>query len=246
MSVRFFCLFKGRRIHLRHDIDEILLGFTTEQYEKYLSILNEAKYGKVSLDFDVSETLPCTPSHDKIVGLIKAIEDVAKELLSYYDPKASFFSSTLTKDEIDSLASLYYKTVIKINALSTEMSALSLDLVKNLRASEIQYRKKVKIYQDFLPYLVSLYEAPDYKEKIAELDAFLYKNVENSLSIMKRSVNMTQTLEKICESIIPNLLAKSGKALGLPPYDDFSSADFYSSIVAFIEQLKNEKRAFFE
>ena len=135
---------------------------------------------------------------------------------------------------------------MRISAATSEISILSLELLKKAKEAEAQYQEKVKTYQDFLPYLAALGENPIYEEKISELDSALYKQAENALYILKRSENITQTLEKICESIIPRFLAKSGRALGLPPYDDFSSTDFYSSIGAFIEQLKNEKRAFLE
>ena len=230
---------------MRHDIDKILLGFAPEQHEKYLSLLIKAQENTISLDFDISDALPCTPPCDKIVGFIEIIEEVANGVLSARKAKDSFFSSTLTKGELEALAELYYRSVMKISATSTELSTLSLELVKNVRIAEVQYREKVKEYQNFLPYLAALYNIPSYEEKINELDSSLYKNVGNALSIMKNSLNMTQALEKICETIVPDFLAKSGRALGMPPYDDFSPTDFYSGIGAFIEQLKNEKRAFF-
>ena len=231
---------------MKRDTDEILLNFTPEQYEKYLSLLKKANGSTVTLDFDVSEALPCMPPCDKMLGLAEAIEIIANELLTTRDKNSSFFSPSLTKNEIEALAALYYRSVTKINAVSTEISSLSLEFVKCVREAEAQYREKVKIYQDFLPYLAALHNSPHYQEKIAELDDFLYKNAENALCILKKAKSLTDSLEKTSERIIPVFLAKSGRALGLPPYDDFSAGDFYASITNLIEQLKNEKRAFFE
>ena len=229
---------------MTHGIDEIILNFTPEQYEKYLSVLNDAKKGKVELDFDISGAMPFALPCDRAVRALDSIESEVSVLLETRNEKRSFFFSSLTKDEIKALATLYYKTVMKISTQLNEINSFSFELIKNAKDAEAQYQKKVRIYQDFLPYLAALCENPLYKEKINALERSLYKETENSLYILKETENLLGTLEKICEEIIPRFLSKSGNALGAPPYDEFCATDFYSSINALIEQLKNEKRAF--
>lgn len=228
---------------MTHDIDEIILDFTPQQYEKYLSVINEAKNGSVKFDIDTAGSVPCLPSCEGLKDLLASLEGTAKDLLSGYDVKRSFFSTvTLTKKESESLMTLYYRSVTEISRISSEINEFSFHFIKEIQKIECLYYEKVKAYQNLLPYKAALFDDPVYKEKIDGLDASLYGEVQNSLEILQKSQNTLKSAEKICENIIPNFLSKSGRAATSPPYDGFSASEFYSSVKNFIEQISNEAR----
>lgn len=226
---------------MTHDIDEIILNFTPEQYQKYLSVIEDAKIGNINFDFGVSDTLPPLPPCENLEDILHTLEETAKAMLAEHDIKRSFFSfSRLTKQEIQKLMTVYYKSVLEMNSLLEKINLFSFDLLKSKENIECAYCEKIKVYQNFLPYKAALWDNSDHKQKVAELDVSLLAKAQTALDLLKKAEKALEIAENVSEKIIPDFFAKSGLAAGLPPYDSFSENDFFASINGFIQQIKNE------
>ena len=215
-------------------MDSLILTFNQKQLNLYNELLEKEN---INLNFDT--TLPAINTFfvidfDEVLSNIKTEADTLLKLNKH----TLSFSPSFTQEEIKDLTPIYYNAIRQIkrhaNVISSESYKLSFKLGEiNSALANINKR-----YTYFLPYKAALYNREDYSLKIDEID-FQFKNSIQTLnnlkieilSLFERSINIT--------NIVNDFIQKSSKATDEPKFKKFDAYDFFWSLEAFIEQIRN-------
>ena len=215
-------------------MDSLILTFNKEQLDLYNALL---KKENITFNFDTTPT-----EIDKFFvidfdDVLSNIKTEATTLLNLNKHNSSF-SAFFTQEEIKELTPIYYNAIRQIkrhaNMISGESYKLSFKLGEINRAlANINKR-----YADFLPYKAALCNREDYSQKIDEIDLQFKNGIQaldnlkiEILSLFERSIKIT--------NIVTDFIQKSSKATDEPKFKKFDAYDFFWSLEAFIEQIRN-------
>ena len=215
-------------------MDSLILTFNQRQMATYKELLQKEN---IDLNFDTMLQETNTFFVCDFDMVLSNMEKEAKILLNLNKHNSSF-SIFFTQEEIKELIPIYYNAIREINRnsniISGESRKLSLKLGKTDKALANMHKK----YADFLPYKAALYSREDYALKIDEIDVQFKKNIELLENLKNELLELLLNAEKI-SNIVNDFIQKSSKATDEPKFKNFDANEFFWSIEAFIEQIKN-------
>ena len=95
-----------------------------------------------------------------------------------------------------------------------------------------------KRYANFLPYKAALYNREAYSTKIYEIDSQFQKNIDALNNLKKELLALFEKSEKI-SNIVDDFIQRSSKATDEPKFKNFNYNDFFWTVEAFLERIKN-------
>ncbi|MGM9632019.1 MAG: hypothetical protein ACI3XL_02880 [Eubacteriales bacterium] len=219
-------------------MDNIILSFTPEQYEKYLEIRNRASSGQITLDFDFSQGTPEKYSMDSALKCVEKIRGCAASLLKY-EHTGEVFPVPLTRAEIDELATAYFSAVGEMDAemrvLYSELGNI-FSLVSRLDGER---NRLCAAYAQFLPYKAALCDTEHYSARISELDGDFQNRIYAISEAIKNAEQKCAPLLKICEDTVPEFFASSALACDSPRFEKFGDRDFFKSVRVFLDKVNS-------
>ena len=215
-------------------MDNLILTFNKEQLKTYNEL---SKKDSIEFCFDTE-----LPKIEKIFvrdfdEIIPNIEKEALMLLSF-NRHSSSFSAFLNQEEIKKFIPIYYNSIRQIRRHSSIIDGEVFKISFKIGEINKALADMNKRYSDFLPYKAALYKRDEYADRINEIDAQFKNNIE-SLDIFKKELlSLMQRAEKIT-SIVSNFIKTTSKATDEPKFKSFDAYDFFWSVEAFLEQIKN-------
>lgn len=215
-------------------MDSLILTFNKEQLKLYKELLQAEN---IELNFDAS-----MPSVDKffICDFDEVISNIQKEAIKLLqlNKHSSSFSSFLTQEEIKKLIPIYYDSIREIKRHWNIISGESFKLSFKIGEISSALANLNKRYSNFLPYQAALYDHDNYAAKIEEIDAQFKKNIEALDKLKKELLSLVARAERV-SNIVNDFIQKSSKATDEPKFKKFDAYDFFWSVEAFMEQIKN-------
>ena len=214
-------------------MDSLILTFNQEQMKMYQELLNQ---NNVKLNFDTTVKIDEISKYNFDEAL-SAIEKEALELLKFKKNTISF-APFLNVDEIKEFIPFYYKAIRSIKQQKIKISSNSWMLARKVEAANKGIADINKRYSDFLPYKAALGNKDKYKEQIEILDDQFKLNIQLAKEYALTLMQDVDKSIKICD-IISDFFKKSSKATDEPKFKKFDAYDFFWSLEAFIEQIRN-------
>lgn len=219
-------------------MDSIILSFTPEQYEKYLEIRKRAISGQITLDFDLSQSLPENYSMDGALKCVEKIRQCAASLLKY-EHTDEIFPVPLTRAEIDELGTAYFRTVGEIDAEMRVMYSELENIFSLVSRLDNERSRLCAVYAKFLPYKAALCDTEQYSARILELDGDFQNQLDAISKAIKNAEQKCAPLLKICEDTVPDFFASSALACDSPRFEKFSDRDFFKSVRVFLDKINS-------
>ena len=215
-------------------MDSLILTFNKEQLKTYNELLNKEN---IELTFDTN-----IQKNDKFYiisfdEVLSNIEREAKTLLNL-NKHNSAFAAFFTQEEIKELTPIYYNAIREIRRNSNIIGGEAWKLSFKLAEIDKALANMQKRYADFLPYKAALYNRDRYSLEIDEIDAQFKKNIESLENFKNELLAIFEKAEKI-SNIVDDFIQKSSKATDEPKFKKFDAYDFFWSVEAFIEQIRN-------
>ena len=214
-------------------MDSLILTFNQEKMKTYQELLNQDNIG---FNFDTTIKIDEISKYN-FDEILSAIEKEALELLKFKKNTVSF-SPFLSVDEIKEFIPFYYKAIRSIKQQKIKISSNSWMLARKVEVANKGIADINKRYSDFLPYKAALGHKDEYKEQIEFLDEQFKLNIQIAKNY---TLTLTQEVEKsikICD-IISDFFKNSSKATDEPKFKNFSTYEFFWSLEAFVEQIRN-------
>ena len=223
--------------------EDALLDLTAEQYEQYLSVLSRSEKETVSIDLPEVTELPSPVKTKNVKTLASALLKEGTKLLPQENTKNHSFSfSEPSGKEKEKYMAIYYTAINGILRVSDELMTLFPVIKAERDRLHEAYVQRVRLYHAYLPYKLALADKNSYQTELDRLEKEITDGLESSLRLVKDADTVLDTVMIVCESIIPELLAKSGAATGAPPYPDFSKRKIFEAIRSFCEQINVQMR----
>ena len=214
-------------------MDSLILTFNQEQMKTYQELLNQ---DNVKLNFDTTIKIDEISKYN-FDEILSAIEKEALELLKFKKNTVSF-TPFLSVDEIKEFIPFYYKAIRSIKQQKIKISSNSWMLARKVEEANKGIADINKRYSDFLPYKAALGNKDEYKEQIEILDDQFKLNIQLAKDHALMLMQDVDKSIKICD-IISDFFKKSSKATDEPKFKKFDTYDFFWSLEAFVEQIKN-------
>lgn len=216
-------------------MESLLLSFDAEQYKKYTEILQTQE---VELCFDTEVLTP------ELYDLQNARNIVAKMrqealLLMTFSKRDSFFVSSLSKDEINTLIPTYYKVVREITTLRKELYTDAITLSQSITELRQLYGKLEEEYASFLPYKVALYNRNGYSDRIKEIDAQFKQSITMLRVQIKDQLSNMEFIRKITDDFVTMFFKETSKSSDEPNFENFDHRSFFRAIESFILKTKS-------
>ena len=215
-------------------MDALILTFNKEQLKIYNELLEK---DDVTLNFDTN-----LPEIEKFYirdfdEVISNIEQEAITLLNL-NKHSSSFAAFLKQDEIKEIIPIYYSAIRSIKRHATIIGGESWKLSYKIGEINTIRMEINKRYSSFLPYKAALYNRKEYAAEIIKIDNKFKASIEYSDELKKELLSLFETANKVC-SIVSEFIKKSSKATDEPKFTKFDAYDFFWSVEAFLEQIKN-------
>ena len=214
-------------------MDSLILTFNQEQMKTYQELSNQSN---IELNFDTAIKID-EGSKYNFAEILSAIEKEALELLKF-KKNTILFAPFLSVDEIKEFIPFYYKAIRSIKQQKIKISSNSWMLARKVEAANKGIADINKRYSDFLPYKAALGNKDEYKEQIENLDDQFKLNIQLAKDYALTLMQDVDKCIKICD-IISDFFNKSSKATDEPKFKKFDYYDFFWSLEAFIEQIRN-------
>ena len=216
-------------------MDALILSLTSKQHKKYLSLLD---CEQVDLNFEFEKAKFDAYSDEKIKNAKDKIVSSSEKIVNFpkYD---SFFSQSLTKEEIEEIIPLYYETVREISKVKQELYGEALFLSRIIRDIDKSHLEISQKYGDFLPYKAALGKSERYATEISRIDAEFFSEISMISDNKKAFAKELARISTICDVLIPEFFEKSSLAAGAPRFKNFNNREFFSIVASFIEKVKN-------
>lgn len=218
--------------------EDALLDLTAEQYEKYLSVLSLSEKETVSIALPEADELPPPVSADGVKSLLLSLSAEAVKLLPKEEEKVSFLSfSEPSVKEKEEYMEQYYSVINTVSRISAELSALFPVLRAEREHLNGAHLQRIRVYHAYLPYKLALNGKDEYKDELFRLEKELSDGLEESRRLLNGADTALDVIMLVCESVIPELFAKSGEATGAPPYPNLSKKRVFECVRAFCAQI---------
>lgn len=216
------------------NVDLLILTFNKEQLKTYNELL---KKENIELTFDT--TLPAIDRFYVIPfdDVLSNMEAEAQTLLNL-NKRNSSFAAFFTQDEIKELIPIYYNAIRGIKRHSNIIGAEAWKLSFKLEEIDKALANIHKRYADFFPYKAALCNREEYALKIGEIDAQFKKNIETLENFKNKVLSLFERAE-ILTDVVSDFIKKSSKATDEPKFKKFDAYDFFWTVEAFVEQIKN-------
>lgn len=223
--------------------DALLLDFTPDQYEKYLSVLANSKKGRVSIELLPQKPLPDHVPEDKLKDLLSLITAKAEELIRGKAQQDLFLSFLgLSQKEKEEYMAVCYGVINALSGISARIMELSRDINKGRKLWEEAYLYRVRRYHSYLPYRAALANVDIYRDELRAAEELLLSEADLSLRAFKRSELLINVISFTCETAIPSFLSKLGAATGAPPYTELSQSKIFAAVRDLCEQINIQIR----
>lgn len=215
-------------------MDSLILTFNKEQIKTYNELLNKEN---VELNFNTE-----LPEIERfyIMNFDEVISNIDKEARSLlkYNKQSSSFAAFLTQEEIKAFVPIYYASIRNIKYHCSKISGEAWKI--SFKIGEINgiLDKVNKRYADFLPYKAALCNRAEYSLKINETEAQFKQSIEILDNLKNELLALFEQSQKVSD-IVNNFIVKSSKASDEPKFKKFDAYDFFWSVEAFAEQIKN-------
>ena len=215
-------------------MDELILTFNKEQLKTYNELLNKEN---IVLTFDTN-----LPEIDKFYiisfdEVLSNIEREAKTLLNLNKHNSSF-AAFFTQEEIKELTPIYYNAIREIKRNSNIIGGEAWKLSFKIGEVDRVLADINKRYSDFLPYKAALSTREEYSSQIDLIDKEFKSSIDKADSIRKELLSLFERAEKLTD-VVSNFVKRSSKATDEPKFKKFNAYDFFWSVEAFIEQIRN-------
>ena len=215
-------------------MDSLLLGFSPEQYKKYL----ELKSGCfVQLCFDTSWRI-FELTETEINGILQKMADESQRLLDCYS-RDSFFAPALKKENISSFATTYFDVINNIEASRRLLFERANASSKNILELQKELDGLNSRYLDFLPYKAAFFDSDEHKDEIFRIDNEFKKSIGELKEAIMQTIAHFDTLVLICDKIVPDFYKSTSTAADAPRFKNFNEKEFYTLIEGFIVQTKS-------
>lgn len=215
-------------------MDNLILSFTPEQHQKYLEILNA---DTISLNFSVSHI----EIEDLVLNTNSTVEKMAKdcEKILAFAKKDSFFSKSLSREDIDALVPVYYEVISNVESAKAELYTLSVSLSSKITEIDTALNSIYSQYSHFLPYKAALLMRDDYKDKISEIDACFTEEIQTLSEKKERYFSSLIFISNICDTIIPEFLRASALYADTPRFKSFDDKNFFNAVESFVLKIRS-------
>ena len=216
------------------NMDELILTFSKEQLKLYNEL---SKQENIELDFE-TEILPFDkPAVCDFDDTLAKIRAEADSLLKFRK-QTSLLSVFLTQEEIKELIPFYYNSIRNIKRYSEIIGAESFKLSFKLGEINKIIADINKRYSDFLPYKAALSSREEYSSQIDLIDKEFKSSIDKADSLKKELLSIFERAEKLTD-VVSDFIKSSSKATDEPKFKKFDAYDFFWSVEAFMEQIKN-------
>ena len=216
-------------------MESLLLSFDAEQYKKYTELLEEVE---VDLCFDTKVTVPALCDLQNARSIVAKMREEALLLMSF-SKRDSFFVSSLSKDEINSLMPTYYKVVREIAVLRKELYTDGITFSQSITELRQLYGKLEEEYASFLPYKAALYNRNGYSDRIKEIDAQFKQSITMLREQIKDQLSNVEFVRKITDDFVPAFFKETSRSSDEPDFEDFDHRSFFRAIESFILKTKS-------
>lgn len=215
-------------------MDELILTFSKEQLKLYNELSEKEN---IELDFD-TELLPFDkPAPCDFNDILAKIRAEADSLLKFRK-QTSLLYVFLTQEEIKELIPFYYNAIKNIKRYSEIIGAESFKLSFKLGEINKIIADINKRYSNFLPYKAALSSREGYSSQIELIDKEFKSSINKANSTRKELLSLFERAEKLTD-VVSNFVKRSSKATDEPKFKKFNAYDFFWSVEAFIEQIRN-------
>ena len=216
-------------------MDALILSLTPPQHKKYLELV---KKDDVVLDFAVNK-LEFDAYNDESIKIIKSEIVASCEKLINFSKSTSFFSEKLSKEEIDKLIPLYFEVINNISKVKQELYKEAIAISSKIKYAEKMHIEISKKYADFLPYKAAFGKKEKYQDEILRIDNEYKCEIEKAIEQKKLLTTELARISTICDELVPDFFEKSSHAADSPKFKNFNDKKFFSTVSAFVEQIKN-------
>ena len=215
-------------------MDSLILSFNKKQMLLYKELLTKEN---IELNFDTD-----MPKVDKFYiicfdEIISSMENEAKILFKLKKVTSPFVSS-FNQEEIKELTPVYYNALLKIKRQADIIRGEAFKLSSKIGEIDRALADINKRYANFLPYKAALYNREAYSTKIYEIDSQFQKNIDALNNLKKELLSLFEKSEKI-SNIVDDFIQRSSKATDEPNFKNFNYNDFFWTVEAFLERIKN-------
>ena len=216
-------------------MDALILSLSPEQHKKYLAIM---KSEEINLDFEIGKAEFEAYRDENIKNAKNDMLNVCEKLMNFAKSD-SFFSASLTKEEIDKLIPLYFSVLNDISNARKRLYSEVMVISTKINLVEKYHTAISKKYSDFLPYKAALGKNEQYQDEILRIDNEFKCEIEKALEQKTSLANELARISTICDDLIPDFFEKSSHAADSPKFKNFNDKKFFSTVSAFVEQIKN-------
>jgi hypothetical protein len=217
------------------NMDALILSLTPAQHKKYLELV-DCKNTELNFKFEHAHLQAY--SDEKLQNAKDMIISSCQRIISLKKHSA-FFSRSLDKDEIEKLIPIYFEVVRSITAVQSELYGEAILISREISKIENSLIEASVKYSDFLPYKAAFGKTERYKDEIIRIDTE-FLNVKSNLTKHKKLLaNELSKISNICDILIPDFFQKSAHAADSPRFKGFNDNEFFATVFAFLEQIKN-------
>lgn len=216
-------------------MDALILSLTNDQHKKYLSLVGK---DDIILNFEIQEINFEAHSDENIKKAKNKIISSCETLLGF-EKRDSFFSAPLTKEEIEKLIPTYFEAIRSISKAKQSLLNDIIDISRKIKEVETIHIEISKNYSDFLPYKAAFGKNEKYLNEIQAIDNDFDNEINKIVAQKESLVNELSRISTICDELIPLFFEKSSHAADTPKFKNFNDKEFFSTVSAFVEQVKN-------
>ena len=216
-------------------MDALILSLAPEQHKKYLELL---KQENITLDFKVNKIEFDNYSDENVKNAKHKIVACCEKLM-IFAKNDSFFSAKLSKEGIDNLIPEYFGAINGISKIQRGLYSEAIIVSRKINEVEKIHIEISKKYTDFLPYKAAFGKNEKYRDEISRIDSEFNCEIEKALKQKKALANELSKISTICDVLIPSFSKTSSHAADTPRFKNFNDKEFFNSVSAFMEQIKN-------